>query len=145
MNEFAVRYLILSSDDNEHIKGYKAFSEVELGEHDNMGYSTIWALLIPNGIGVRFDNNFYKSLSLTFKAIDKGKEVDLPMKYIDNNLFSVTTNYGEFYFYIKHDPKKEYIGCFNQGRVKMAIVEPLDLIKLEEACLEHQFFFVGED
>ena len=145
MNKLAVRYLILSSAGEENIKGYKAFSEVELEERDNMGYSTIWALLIPNGIGVRFDNNFYKSLSLTFKAIDKGKEADLPMMHIDNNLFSVATNYGEFYFYIKYDPKKEYIGCFNQGRVKMAIVEPLDLIKLEEACFEHKFFFVGED
>ena len=145
MNELAVRYLILSSYDNENTKDYKAFSEVELGEQDNMGHSTIWALLIPNGADIRFDNNFYKSLLLTFKAIDKGNEVDLPMKHIDNNLFSVTTNYGEFYFYIKYDPKKEYISCFNQDRVKMAIVEPLDLMKLEEVCLEHQFFFVGED
>ena len=110
MNKLAVKYLILSSAGEENIKGYKAFSEVELEERDNMGYSTIWALLIPNGIGVRFDNNFYKSLSLTFKAIDKGKEADLPMMHIDNNLFSVATNNGEFYFYIKYDPKKEYIG-----------------------------------
>ena len=66
------------------------------------------------------------------------------MKHVNNNLFSITTNYGEFYFYIKFDPKKEYIGCLNQGRVKMAIVEPLDLIQLEEVCLKHKFFFVGE-
>ena len=144
MNEFAIKYLILSSAGEENTKGYKAFSEEEFGEYGDMGYSTIWALLVPNGVGVRFDDNFYKSLKLTFKAVDNGKEVDLPMKHVNNNLFSITTNYGEFYFYIKFDPKKEYIGCLNQGRVKMAIVEPLDLIQLEEVCLKHKFFFVGE-
>lgn len=140
MMELSVKYLIHTMDRDTGILHYVPMSEAKIGENEDMGYSACWGLLIPSEAVDRFNNDFYTSVQLTFKAVDNGSEKDLPMRHVNNNLFAVDTPYGTFYFYIKMWP---YDKTF-QHKVKMAMVEPLDVIKLEEACLNHKFFFVGE-
>lgn len=138
--ELSVKYLIHKMDQDTGIFHYVPMSEAEIGEKEDMGYSACWGLLIPCEVVDRLDDNFYASVQLTFKAVDNGSEKDLPMRHVNNNLFAVDTRYGIFYFYIKKWPYDRTL----PHKVKLAMVEPLDVIKLEEACLNHKFFFVGE-
>lgn len=139
--EQTVKYLIRSVKNNQ--VGFAFMDEVEMGDHEDMGHSSILGLLIPENIVDKFNENFYKSINLTIKAVDNGNEQILPMNHVNNNLFSVNTPYGVCYFIIKHHAGLNYIGGKFQN-VKLAFLEPLDMMKLEELCLNNKFFFVGE-
>lgn len=79
----------------------------------------------------------------TIKAINNGVSIDYNMISVSRNLYVVKTErYG--YFYFELTPYfSQYIGK-EMEECRLCLVKPLDIIRLEDACREHRFFFVGE-
>lgn len=79
----------------------------------------------------------------TIKAVNDGVSLDYNMSLVSGNLYAVKTEkYGYFYFEFIHNFNK-YIGK-EMEECRLCLVKPLDIIRLEDVCREHRFFFVGE-
>ncbi|GHW57989.1 hypothetical protein [Vibrio cholerae] len=83
-----------------------------------------------------------------FDAEDEGKDVRLLLERQESsqgsNIYVVRTNkYGIFPFVIE-PTRHRYVGRLKKLKnVQLFRVIPLNLAKLEEACLSHRFFFCG--
>ena len=79
----------------------------------------------------------------TIKAVNNGVSMDYNMSLVSGYLYAVKTeNYGHFYFQLVPN-FSHYIGG-EMEKCRLCLVKPLDIIRLEDACREHRFFFVGE-
>lgn len=79
----------------------------------------------------------------TIKAVNNGVLFDYNMTSVSGNLYAVKTEqYGYFYFELIPDFSR-YIGE-EMEECRLCLVKPLDIIRLEDVCREHRFFFVGE-
>lgn len=132
MNQENIYYLIYSPERD----GYVLPSELDEEELE----------LYRVGVFALFATKKDKPVPRCFhiRAINTGKEVDLPILIDERNRCYAQLNNGEYIFFrIQWHNKLRYVG--DKGPTKFATLTPLDVTRLEELCLEQKFFFVGYD
>jgi hypothetical protein len=79
-----------------------------------------------------------------FDAIQNSQKSTLTLKKRDNNTFVAKAEEGIFYF-MAHPIKEFYVGkkCELQNHNPLWLLEPLLRNQLENACQNHNFYFVG--
>ena len=134
-----VFYMIRSIEGN----GYIFPSEIEQNNINlELSASAIWTIPCANL------NRLTLPPKITFKAVENKTPIDLLMHKVNENgnVYFVDTQYGKFYFRIKniHKYHNQYIGSFLPFKIKLAMVEPMNIMQMEEVCKKYKFFFVGE-
>lgn len=98
----------------------------------------VFALIETNDEGYR-----HLPRVLQIKAVWQGNERIYNMEFVERNLCKVSPEYfGDIFFRVSWKHRQQYVGWGNIRR--FAILTPTDIMRLEELCLEHRFFFVGE-
>lgn len=93
----------------------------------------------------------YERISNTyeFDAVDDNELISLKMSRINGNVFQVdTSKHGKFYFRLVNlfYPQLKYVGKSKLIDIENRLLQvvSMDLHKLEIACMNNHFFFVGK-
>lgn len=130
-----VFYLVYSC---EH-QGYVKPSELSEEDWDANGCGTgIFAFIETN-------DDVYRHLPRVFqiKAVYGVDVRTYNLEFVESNLCKVSPeHFGDIFFKVSWKHRQQYVG---RGNIRhFAILTPTDIMRLEELCLEHRFFFVGE-
>jgi len=83
-----------------------------------------------------------------FDAEDEGKDVRLVLERQENspesNIYIVRTSKHGIFPFVIEPTRYQYVGHLrNMRKIQLFRVVPLNLAKLEQACLSNRFFFCG--
>ena len=131
-----VFYLVYS---HEH-QGYVKPSELIADEWDTNGCGGgVFALIATNGDDHR---NFHRTFQI--KAVYGVDVQTYRLEFVERNLYKVSPeHFGDIFFRVSWMHRQQYVGQDDRIR-HFAILTPTDIMRLEELCLEHRFFFIGE-
>ena len=130
--------MALSYDEKTHTLGYKLYDEADEREQEQGGR---FALMAP--IPAKYQKTYRADIHYQIKAIEQKEEVLYNLIHGGKGVFYADTPYGRFHFEFKRTPRK-YIGDTLPPNTILRYLEPLDMYLQEKACMQHQFFFVGE-
>jgi hypothetical protein len=82
---------------------------------------------------------------LTIKAIDKGDPIDIRLNKVkpESRFWYAHTPYGVIYFKV-NSKRIKYVGKKLSQSVRLNWLNPINILKLEELCVNNGFFFVGQ-
>lgn len=131
-----VFYLVYS---HEH-QGYVKPSKLSEDEWDvNSCRAGVFALIGTNDDGYR---QFYRVFHI--KAVYGVDVRTYNLEFVERNLYKVSPeHFGDIFFRVSWKHRQQYVGRDGRTR-RFAILTPTDIMRLEELCLEHRFFFIGE-
>lgn len=130
MERLDATYLVYSN----HEQMYVRFDD--LAETDTLSINYGLLAFIADKDDIKPDAEIY------IKAVYGAEELSYPMRVVGDNTLEVTIFNDERILFKLH--RGAHLRYKSGEKVKrFAALVPLDLIRLEELCIDHRFFFVG--
>lgn len=125
----------------EEIKVLQLFATSKTGVYTPYGEeSTISAISI---FAIGFVTRGEYPQKLRILAINEGREEYIDLIYMPDHFYRAEVpNIGNFYFVIEN-PRNVFTRLDGE-EVRLSVLTPVNEEFFEQACKEHQFFFVGD-